>query len=80
MKFYNLNKNKIHFSINKVNNQKKSRKKQIVKYCVINNKCDLSNENVYGINKKPQKVIKILNINFLDINKFSEKLMSKNTL
>ena len=80
MKFYNLNKNKIHFSIHKVNNPKKSRKKHVVKYCVVNNKCDLNNENVYGINKKPQKIIKILNINFLDINKFSEKLLLKNTL
>lgn len=79
MKFYNLKKNKIHFLVHKVNNSKKSRKKQIVKYCVINNKCDLNNKNVYGINQKPQKIIKILNINFLDINKFSEKLLQKNT-
>ena len=79
MKFYNLNKNKIHFSVHKVNNSKKSRKKQIVNYCVINNNCVLNNKNVYGINQKPQKIIKILNINFLDINKFSDKLFLKNT-
>ena len=78
MKFYNLKKNKVHFSIYKVNNSKKIEKKPKVKYCVVNNKCHLNNENDYVI--KPQKIIKILNVKFLDINKFSEKLFSNKTL
>jgi hypothetical protein len=78
MKFYNLKKNKVHFSIYKVNNSKKIEKKPKVKYCVVNNKCRFNNENDYVI--KPHKIIKILNVKFLDINKFSEKLFSNKTL
>jgi len=80
MKYLSSNKCDKKNSIFKSIYLKKKVNKSNVKYCLLNIKYNLKTDDVYGVNRKPQKIKKILDIKFLNINQFSEKLFSEKNL